>query len=92
MHSRNPKPLEALTRTELAGRIEALRDVLDTLDRQRQIDGGPQFECVGRVKVVLIHYEARLREMDDRRTPIPPEVRAAMEYAKATARGLVEGS
>lgn len=80
MTSRNPKPLESLTRMELAGRIEALRDALDTLQRQAEIDGGLTFECVGRMKVTLFTYRQRLRAMDRGDfTPVPAVVRAALD-------------
>ena len=53
-----------MTRPQLAGRITALRAVLDILWCQTEADGHPPFAAIGAGKVELIRLEQALRDMD----------------------------
>jgi hypothetical protein len=82
-HTRTIKPFESLTRPQIVARIAFLRHAMDDLAAIVELDGGPAFACLGRMRVTLIEYERHLRAMDrGDKTLIPPEVRAAMEAQK----------
>ena len=59
-----PKPVSALSRAQLAGRIAALRGALDDLWGQSDLDGGEAFGCIGRMKIHLLELEAQLHQRD----------------------------
>ncbi|MDQ3209165.1 MAG: hypothetical protein M3Q37_11255, partial [Gemmatimonadota bacterium] len=59
-----PRPIAALTRPELAGRVQTLRDVIDALFAQSGLDRGPAFNGVGQLKLELYALEALLRDRD----------------------------
>ena len=50
----SPKPLELLTRPQVAARVGALRMALDLLADQSDRDGAGLFSCVGAMKRNLI--------------------------------------
>jgi hypothetical protein len=77
---REPNPLSRISRPQLAARIQQLRQALDLLWSQSDLDGCEPFDCIGRMKVCLIDLEERLREMDRqaaRGEPIPLPVALA---------------
>jgi hypothetical protein len=83
MYKQPTKAFESLTRPQIIARIEFLRHAMDDLAAIAELDGGPVFACMGRMKVTLIHLERHLRAMDRGDfTPIPLAVRAAMEAQK----------
>ena len=55
---------DQLTRPQVSARIATLRRTLDFLMELTDRDGGPTFECVGRMKVTLIGLERHLYAMD----------------------------
>src|SRR5688572_19491518 len=57
-------PLERLTRPQLCARIAALRQALDLLAMQAELDGGAVYPCQGAMRVHLIHLENALRARD----------------------------
>lgn len=61
-----PTPVSHLTRTQLAGRVWALRRALDELKIQAEADGQGCIPGYGSLKVSLIHYENELRDRDRR--------------------------
>jgi hypothetical protein len=82
-----PRPVAALSRVEIAGRIHALRSALDTLWCQSEADGGEPFAIIGRAKAELIDLEARLREMDRAAGTVRPAWHsAALASPTAVAR------
>ncbi len=60
----HPRPISALSRPELAGRVQALRNALDTLWSQSDLDRGPAFNGIGQLKIELLALEALLRDRD----------------------------
>lgn len=64
-YNRNPRPLESLSREELAARVYRLREAMTELELQAEYDRGPAFECLGSMRVALVHLEGRLRSMED---------------------------
>ncbi len=80
MHPRTIKPIESLTRAQIVARIATLRQALDDLAATAELDGGPAFACVGRMKVTHLMLRDHLRKMDrGDLTPVPAEVRAAID-------------
>jgi hypothetical protein len=65
-----PKRLDQLSRQQLTARIQTLRQVLDLLWGQSDLDGGFPYRTIGRAKIELIELETDLREID--RTAEPP--------------------
>jgi hypothetical protein len=59
-----PMTLSHLTRTQLAGRIWAVRRALDELQAQADADGQGAIPGYGSLKVSLIHLENELRDRD----------------------------
>jgi hypothetical protein len=59
-----PKPLADLSRSQIAGRVHALRRALDLLVDQHQRDGGESYRCRGTMKKELVVLEQRLFQMD----------------------------
>ena len=86
--SATPKPLSALSRAQIAARIAVVREALDMMVTQTQMDGGVMIECVGAAKVSLFHLERQLAERDkqsERGKPLPHEVALALAGRKAAS-------
>jgi hypothetical protein len=82
-HTRTIVPLERLSRSAICARIAITRRAMDDMAAMAELDGGPAFACLGRMRVTLITLEQHLRKMDRGDfTPVPAEVRAAMEAQK----------
>ncbi len=80
-----PRPIAALTRPELAGRVQALRNALDTLWAQSDLDRGPAFNGIGQLKIELSALEALLRD-HDRQAPLSEPLPVAGALALAGRR------
>src|SRR5688572_28164496 len=55
-----PKPVAQLSRPELAGRIQVLREAHELLREQSARDGGEGFRCVGTLKRELLVLQQAL--------------------------------
>ena len=77
---RTPKPLAALTRPQVAARVAVLRQALDLLVGQTELDGAEPFSCRGALKAALIQHEEELRQRD-RTAPAQPFSQAVLEPA-----------
>jgi hypothetical protein len=76
-----PRPLSALSRPELAARIQQLRQALDLLWSQSKRDGGPAYGCIGQMKISLLELERDLFKRDraaQRGEPLPLPVALAL--------------
>ena len=62
--ARTPRPISALSRAELCGRIHASREALDLLWSQSDRDGGEPSTAIGPLKVELLRLEQQLRNHD----------------------------
>jgi hypothetical protein len=60
----DPKPLAQLERPALAARIHQLREALELLWTQSDLDGGEPYACIGQMKVCLIALEGELFKRD----------------------------
>jgi hypothetical protein len=60
----SPKALQHLTRAQVAARIAVVRDAIDMMVTQSQMDGGVVIECVGAAKVALYHLERHLAQRE----------------------------
>jgi hypothetical protein len=82
----HPKPVSALSRSQLAARIATLRRAMDLLAEQAELDGCAVFPCIGRMKGVLIDMENDLRALDkaaERGEPLPQAVAMALAGRQA---------
>jgi hypothetical protein len=59
-----PRPLSALSRAQLCGRIHVNREALDLLWGQSERDGCEPSSAIGSLKVELIRLEQQLRDQD----------------------------
>jgi hypothetical protein len=76
-----PKQLSSLSRAQVAARIAVVREAIDMMVTQTQMDGGVMIECVGAAKVSLFHLERDLAERDrksERGEPLPHAVALAL--------------
>ena len=75
---RSPKPLAQLSRPQVAARVAVLRQALDLLVGQAELDGGEPLPCRGALKSSLIQHEEELRQRD-RTAPVTPFAAAILE-------------
>lgn len=59
------RSMEELTRDQLSARVYRLREAMTELELQADLDGGPVYACIGRMRVTLIELEGRLRSIED---------------------------
>lgn len=59
-----PKPLAELSRVQLAARIHQLREALDALWTQSEVDVGEPYACIGRLQLEQAYLHAKLHQLD----------------------------
>lgn len=66
----DPKPLDQLSREQLAGRVHVLREAVHGLWTQRDLDGGEHYLCYGAMKKELLQLEGALFRLDHPQQPV----------------------